>query len=179
MPRATWYAIRAVCRLGTALLIAILSSFSNSAVAGDPNPLRPADTSSPRATFQGFVSSADEAYLHLLDVITSYSRSDRLYLNSEERRKQAEIVPGATRAIRSFDLSQVSPVLRNTVAIERAIQLKEIIDRIEIPSIDDIPDREVMVRNSLKKWRLPNTEIEIALIEEGARAGEYLFTPQQ
>jgi MscS family membrane protein len=162
--------------LGAALLIAILSGFSNSAVAADLNPLRPADTSSPRAIFQGFVLSIDEAYLHMRDVLTSYSRSDRLYLNSEERRKQAKIIPGATTAIQYFDLSQVLPVLKSTVAIERAIQLKEILDRIEVPFLDDIPDREAMVRNSIKKWRLPNTEIEIALIEDGSRAGEYLVS---
>ena len=52
--------------LGAALLIAISLGFSNSAIAADLNPLRPPDTSSPRATvFQGFVASIDEAYLRM------------------------------------------------------------------------------------------------------------------
>jgi MscS family membrane protein len=162
--------------LGAVLLSAFLFCFSHSAVATDLNPLRPADTTSPRATFQGFVTKFDEAFLHMRDFLTSYSQSDRLYLNAEERRKQAEIISDAMTAIQSLDLSRVLPVLRNTVAFERAIQLKEILDRIEVPSLDDIPDREAMARSSTKKWRLPNTEVEIALIEEGSRAGEYLVS---
>ena len=36
-------------------LIGLISIFSNVANAADVNPLRPVDTSSPRATLQGFV----------------------------------------------------------------------------------------------------------------------------
>ena len=75
-----------------------------------------------------------------------------------------------------MDLSQVSPVLHNIVAADRGVQLKEIFDRIEIPPFEEIPDRAEMERASAKKWRLPNTEIEIALVESGPRADEYLIS---
>ena len=58
------------------------------------------------------------------------------------------------------------------------MQLKEILDRIEIPAFDDIPDREAMERMSAKKWRLPNTEIDFVLIEDGPRAGNYLISAE-
>lgn len=33
-----------------------------------------------------------------------------------------------------------------------------------------------MTQSSAKRWRLPDTEIDIALIEDGARVGEYLIS---
>ena len=163
--------------LAAAVLILLLG-FSNAAKAADVNPLRPADTSSPRATLQGFVEVMDEIYIGLTDVIKSYTASDRLYLSPEERRNQLALLSNGLRAARSLDTSQILPVLRDTVAVERVLQLKETLDRIELPSFDDIPDREAMARTSAKRWRLPNTEIDIVLIESGPRAGEYLISAE-
>jgi hypothetical protein len=87
--------------LGSAVLIALLLG-SSYAHAADDHPLRPTDTSSPRATLQDFV---------------------------------------------------------------------------EITAAD-IPDREAMARQPSKRWRLPNTEIDIVLIENGQRAGEYLVSAE-
>jgi MscS family membrane protein len=162
--------------LGAVLLILVLYGFSNAAVATDLNPLRPADTSSPRATLRGFVANVDETYRQLKDLTESYSRSDRLYLTSEERRVQADLVNNASKSVKYLDLSGVLSVLKTVVGFERVLQLKEILDRIELPPLDDMPDQQAMVRTSSKKWRLPNTEIEIVLIEDGSRAGEYLVS---
>lgn len=35
-----------------------------------------------------------------------------------------------------------------------------------------------MARLGLKRWRLPDTEIDIALIENGPRAGQYLVSAE-
>ena len=56
-------------------------------------------------------------------------------------------------------------MLQQTVAAERAIQLKEILDRIELPAFDSIPDRNAAAGLPGKRWRLPETEIDIALVE--------------
>jgi MscS family membrane protein len=82
------------------------------------------------------------------------------------------------KAVQFLDTSEISPVLRDTVARERILQLKEILDRIELPSFDDIPDREAMARSSAKKWRLPGTAIDVVLVENGPRAGEYLVSAE-
>src|SRR5271155_1696469 len=161
--------------LSAAILI-LLFGFSNAATSADINPLRPADTSSPRATLQGFVETMDEIYLGMTEVIKSYAASNRLYLSPQERRNQLAILPNGFKAARALDTSQILPVLKDTVPIERVLQLKEILDRITLPSFDDIPDREAMGRTSSKRWRLPNTEIDIVLIEDGPRAGEYLVS---
>ena len=163
---------------GWVLLSGIILSNSCLGAAADSNPLRPPDTSSPRESLRNFITNIDSAYLRMRDLMTSYSHSDRLYLDADERREQAEVIPTAKKAIRSFDFSGVLPILQTTIPVERSLQLKEILDRIEVPAFDDIPDRAAMERMSAKKWRLPNTEIEFVLIEDGPRAGNYLISAE-
>jgi MscS family membrane protein len=162
--------------LGTVVLIAVLVGVSNPGESAGVNPLRPADTSSPRATLQGFVEILDESYLRLHELVNTYAASNRLYLSPAERQRQIAILSGALRASQSLDTSRLPPVLRDTLAAERALQLKEILDRIEFPAFKDVPDREAMARSSATRWRLPETEIDIVLIGDGPRAGEYLVS---
>ena len=161
-----------------AAVLILLFGFSNVATAAEVNPLRPIDASSPRATLQGFVETIDELYLHMADLLKSYAASDRLYLSPDERKHQIEILLRGLKAAQFLDTSEISPVLRDTIAVERTLQLKEILDRIELPAFDDIPDREAVARSSAKKWRLPGTAIDIVLIENGPRAGEYLVSAE-
>jgi len=153
---------RLVVRFANCLATAILIlpfGFANAANAADVNPLRPIDASSPKATLQGFVEIMDETYRGMADLMKSYAASNHLYLSPEERRHHIEILSSGLKAIQFLDTSGISPVLRDTIAVEWLLQLKEILDRIELPSFDDIPDREAMARSSAKKWRLPGTAI--------------------
>jgi MscS family membrane protein len=160
-------------------LLLIGSIFASSdAGAAEVNPLRPVDTSSPRATMESFVGTMDEIYRGMKGVLQNYAASGRLYLTPDEQRKQFAALSNAAKATRVLDLSDVPPVLRNTVAPERIIQLKEILDRIEVPGVETIPDQDTMARASSKRWRLPGTEIDIALMGNGSRSGEYLFTAE-
>ena len=161
--------------LGSAVLIALLLG-SSYAHAADNHPLRPTDTSSPRATLQDFVETTDDVYRRLREVLEEYGTSDRLYLSHEEQQKQISALREAPKIGRFLDVSGIAPVLKDTVTVERILQLKEILDRIDIPAFADIPDREAMARQPSKRWRLPNTEIDIVLIENGPRAGEYLVS---
>jgi len=70
---------RAIC-MGLVVLASLLLGFAYVADAAGVNPLEPADTSSPRASLQGFIESFDDIYLGMKDVLEEYSRSDRLYL---------------------------------------------------------------------------------------------------
>ena len=162
--------------LSAALLIGSIVAFSNAAKAAEVNPLRPVDTASPRETLQDFVVTVDGIYRGLKDILQGYAASQRLYLTSDERRRQVETLSAAAKAIKVLDLSDIPPVLQQTVAAERAIQLKEILDRIEIPAFDSIPDRNAAAGLPGKRWRLPETEIDIALVENGPRSGEYLVS---
>jgi MscS family membrane protein len=110
--------------------------------------------------------------------LQEYDASQSLYPTADERRRQIEALSGAAKAVKVLDLSDIPPVLRDTVAPERAIELKEVLDRIELPSFEAIPDQDAMARASSKRWRLPGTEIDLALIENGPRSGEYLVTAE-
>jgi MscS family membrane protein len=161
-----------------AFLAALLFSFALGARAADNFVLRPPDTSSPRATLQGFILGADEIYGRMTTAVGDYAESGRLYLTAEERREQLAALSEARKLLRYLDLSHVPPVLSDTVPPERFLQLKEVLDRIEIPPFTEIPDQDAMARLPAKRWRLPNTEIDIVQIENGPRAGEYLVAAQ-
>ena len=164
--------------LGFAVMAGLLFWSSFAANAADPNPLSPLDTSSPRATLEGFIATVDDIYAGMADIIEEYAKSDRLYLPTELRQRQIALLRRAPKAIRALDTSDVSPVLMDTIPVERLLQLKEILDRIELPAAADIPDREAMARLGSKRWRLPGTEIDFVMIPDGPRAGEYLVSAE-
>ena len=130
-----------------AVLIPLLLGSSHAHVA-DGYPLRPTDTSSPRATLQGFIEKMDDILRRSRDVLASYGESGRLYPNAEEQRKLFDSLAEAPKTARFLDVSGIPPVLRSTVTVERLLQLTEILNRIEIPHIGEIPDRDAMARLS-------------------------------
>jgi MscS family membrane protein len=158
------------------LAIEVVLAFADGASAAEPNPLRPLDTSSPRATLRDFIETTDEVYRHAKGTLQEYEASQKLYLPASLWRKQIEALSIAAKAARALDLSDAPPVLHDTLAPARMLQLREILDRIEVPPLGTVPDQEAMSRTSSKRWRLPGTEIDIALVESGPRAGEYLFS---
>jgi len=74
--------------LGIAILIGLLLGVASASDAADVNPLQPADTSSPRASLQGFIEAVDNIYLGTKDVLEEYGRSDRLYLIRRSRNQK-------------------------------------------------------------------------------------------
>lgn len=162
--------------VGAAVFAASLFGIATTTNAEDAYPLRPPDTSSPRATLQGYITTADEIYRSMKAVMQDYARSDRLYLTADERQRQLATFRKAPVLLRYLDLSRIPPVLLDTVAVERVLQLKEVLDRIDIPSFADIPDRDATAGQPMKRWRIPDTEIDIVRIENGPRAGEFLVS---
>jgi MscS family membrane protein len=89
------------------------------------------------------------------------------------------------RAIWCLNLSDIPATRRKNVGYEATLMLKEILDRIELPLLDQIPDAEAVASELEEKkyprflrWQIPNTNIEIARVEAGPRTGDFLFTPQ-
>jgi len=144
--------------------------------ADDAHPLRPVPTGSPRETLTGFLATTDALYGLRAHLLNSYADSGRLYLNAEEKAEQSAMGALVPRAVADLDTSQISPVLTDTIGVERALLLREVLDRIDIPAAAEIPDRAEMTRLGLKKWRVPDTEIDLVLIEDGPRAGQYLVS---
>src|SRR4051794_4616879 len=105
-----------------AALALLLANLSISARAGEPNPLRVPDTSSPRATLQGFIQTTDDLYSGWADLLVSYFESGELYPTVNQRKLQKSILGKLPNAIHSLDLSEVPPVELGIVGAERAVQ---------------------------------------------------------
>jgi MscS family membrane protein len=158
-----------------AMLIVCLPSGTR---AADPTPLRVPDTSSPRATLQGFIQTTDDIYVRWAELLTKYWESGELYPTIGQRRLLNDSLGGVPNAVHALDLSKVAPVELGIVGAQRAIQLREILDRVGLPPMQDVPDAAAMANLPAKRWRLPETEIDFVLVQQGARAGEYLVSPE-
>jgi MscS family membrane protein len=149
-------------------------SFSGEAI----DLLKPANTDSPRSTLKSFIETLNEGYRQRQEIIQNYFASSRLYLSAEQQADVDRTMQNVARAERALDLSELPTALADKVAMARVLQLKEILDRIELPPFESIPDAEAMESVEFQHWTIPDTEITIHRIVEGPRAGEYLFSPE-
>jgi MscS family membrane protein len=138
------------------LLLYVLGSTAGS--AQDVHPLAPPDTSSPRATLKTFLDSTNKA------------------LEAFKRGQRAEARQLIIRAARCMNLEQEAPSLRYVIGLSTAIYLKEVLDRIDIPPDEDIPDEKTVQTQKISSWTIPYTEITIAAVKEGSSAERFLFT---
>ena len=85
------------------------------------------------------------------------------------------------RALDCIDDSQLAAFARKEHAGEVAACLKEILDRVELPPWEEIPDvaeiRAAGGLDELSHYRIPDTRITISKVEQGPRRHEYLFSP--
>lgn len=149
-------------RLAGLLLLLVIAS-----TAGAGHPLEPIDTSSPRATFQSFLGVTEEA-----------ARLYTEYRDAPSPATQNAFLQIEDKATRLLDLSQVPPAVWSEAGFSTFLLLWEVTARIELPGLDEIPETAGdEVGESPRSWRLPGTEVTIAVVEEGPRAGEFLFSP--
>ena len=130
-------------------------------------PLLPADTSSPRAMLKSFIDSCNEAFGHI--------KSTKYYDRSSPEHRALGL-----RILDCLDVQGLPEYARQLAAGEAAVCLKEILDRVDLPPYDQIPDSEAIEAaggpDKLSRWQIPGTRIAIARVEEGLRRHEYLFT---
>ncbi len=134
---------------------------SSSAYASKFFPLEPPDTSSPRSTLESFIRYTDDLY----DAATADEEDETLMREYFQR------------AVRCFDFSRVPPTLLSDVSVESVLLLREIMDRIQLPAYEDVPDKREARAQNIKLWRIPHTEITIGKAPDGPRMGSYLITP--
>jgi len=142
------------------------------------HPLSPPDTSSPKATLTSFLENTRAAYTLASKARKSFISSGRQRLSTDEVTLLKQVNAHLNRAIRCLDLSKIPTALHINQAPEAAILLKEVLDRLDIPPIDEWPTVKSREDKEFQKWRIPNTEITIYRVSKGARAGEYLFSPE-
>lgn len=169
---------RRILTLIHAILVLSLWHPGGVLAADADNPLSTADTSSPRETLRGFVETLNQGHAQVKEIIKSYLGSSRLYLSAGERTEVDHVHERIELARRTLNLSELPAALSGSLSTYRVLQLKEVLDRIELPTLETIPDAAAMESAQFKRWSVPGTEITIALVKQGPRAGEYLFSPQ-
>jgi MscS family membrane protein len=133
------------------------------------HPLEPPITSSPRETLSTFLTSVDEMLVLIRDEGTG----------QRSREGSQRLTEYDTRSKRTLDMSEVAPEARVETSSNVQIYLYEVLSRIELPSMDSIPDDDAIAANpELDRWTLPHTEIRIRRVSEGPRRGEFLFDPE-
>jgi len=145
---------------GTALAVDVQEHLLPAAIKAELNPLRPPDTSSPRATLASLILNLDRVYL----------------IGKDPDRPGRETLQPLRRAVRTLDLSEVPRAFAEGVGVEVVLLLKEVIDRVGLPPYASIPDADEVEREALTQWRIPNTEILLQQVQEGPRAGAWLFS---
>jgi len=146
--------------------------------AGDAPPLKPIDTSSPRATLQGFLDFMNKGYEVGFGNLQTYLASSDLYPSTETADNFTTSSRLVESAQRGMDLSGLPPAMVRLSSKRLAVQLKEILDRVDLPPVESIPDASAMAAAEFKRWDIPNSEIRIERQMNGPRAGEYLFSAE-
>ena len=134
-------------------------------------PLKPPDTSSPRATMESFLALTEEGTRRIIE-----------YRDAPSPTSQNALEQGRLKVKRILDLSQIPPTARREVGLEAFIFLWDVIARIELPNLEEIPDATAVMKDDDKAkrhsdWQIPDTEITITRVEEGPYTGEFLFSP--
>jgi len=125
----------------------------------DTDALRPADTSSPRDTLAGFLKDSRRVAEDLI-----HDRRDEKTYRAFRRASQA------------LDYSATPDGDTWLVRTRRVALLQELLSRVHLPPAHMIPgDREVD-DVAITQWTIPDTSIRIVKIEDGPRAGEFLFS---
>lgn len=160
--------LRYAAAIATVFLASVATPRGAASAGEELHAVRPADTSSPRGTLKTFIDSCNE--LHRL------IESER-YLD----RNSPAFHPIAVRILDCLDVSELPDYAREDLAGEAAVCIKEILDRVELPPYDKIPDTKAIEAAGgaakLSRWRVPGTRLTIARVEEGPQRHEYLFTP--
>ena len=150
------------CCFSHILIIAIvLLLFGQTANAiTNQHPLKPPDTSSPRATIKIFNDYMSRAYQKSLG----------------KGYKDDAVIILLNRAAECFDLTEIAPNVVQNVGIETALLLKGVFDRIVLPPYNEIPNKETADFEGLTSWTVPHSAIRIVKVEKGPRLGEFLFS---
>ena len=160
------------------VLVVACIIFSESKAQDMDFPLRPADTSSPRTTLANLLDNITEGYRIVEEAIAEHEANPGLFKSDSVLEKEARAMSYLQRAVGSLDLSQIPRATREFVSIETALQIKEVLDRLHLPPMNAIPDADTATSQGLTRWRVPQTSIDIVLIDDGPRQGEFLFSSE-
>ena len=131
------------------------------------NLLAPVNRASPSETYQSLVSGSKR----LEDLYMRYT-ANKTFANLHEIRYQFNRLRGL------LDLSAVPSANRVKVGNAALTYLSDILVRLPPVDPDSIPGAAAGENPLPARWTLPGTDIQIARVDDGPHAGEYLFTAE-
>ena len=142
------------------------------------NPIAPPPTQSPRATYDAFLRNTDDAHALILEAYQKSQSEGGLWASPEVLDLSQQAKDALERAIRTLDLQNFSQVNRASKSVELTLMLREILDRVELPNIDSIPDASTVAEKELTRWEIPQTQIAIVKVTDGFYKNEFLFSEE-
>ncbi len=123
----------ALCMLFFAF--SVFSAFPSFVFASADSPLAPPDRSSPGATLRSFLVHMNAGSRAILEARTLWDESPMLFTPPPEAAERLQTaLRHFGRAMQCLDLSGVPEVIRDETGRESILLLKEILDRIGLPS---------------------------------------------
>jgi MscS family membrane protein len=80
------------------------------------------------------------------------------------------------RAANTLDMSHIPSTLYKDVGFESTLRLMVILENIDVPDLNTVPEAKDFKGSEDLFWRIPHTDITIARITEGRRKGAWLFS---
>ncbi|MDT0553035.1 mechanosensitive ion channel family protein [Urechidicola vernalis] len=145
--------------------------------------LQTPNVSSPRETLFNFIENMNKSFNLLMEAHEENVKISGLYINDEVKPKAYLAGRYFDIASYSLDLSAYPRSLRKNLGYTTAIMLKEVLDRIDLPELEEVPgayslDSILNSNTKVSSYTIPNTEITITQIEEGDQEGKYLFSTE-
>ena len=126
-------------------------------------PLRPASTDSPRSTLLSFLND----YQIVLDELVESRKVTNDYS-----------LAAYDRAVNTLNFQNTPDGGSRWVQTEMLALLKEVLDKVPLPDISEIPDAQQVKEEGLTEWSIPNTKIVLSITRHGPYAGEWQFSPR-
>lgn len=147
------------------------------------NPLAPPDTSSPRAALESFILLMNEAATTWRDVRGEFHTGGNRFLTSEQHKELQLVRALFAKAKGIFDLSGIPETARDRASLEIVLQFQEILDRIYLPPMSEVPGEAAgsfldskAVNQLPERWKIPGTNILFARTETAGAGAEYLVS---
>lgn len=144
------------------------------------NPLSPPLTRTPRDTLFEFINKMNQSAQIIFWVEQQAIREGGLFHQKDHIKQGYHAEELLEQAIRTLDLSDIPEGQRQHIGWERAMMLKDVLDRIPLPKPEDVPGTlNDDAGNTIKIWELPGTEILLSHIQQDEHhLGEYLFSKE-
>ncbi|WP_346897452.1 mechanosensitive ion channel domain-containing protein [uncultured Roseibium sp.] len=147
------------------------------------NPLAPPDTSSPRAALESYLLLMGEADRIWRNIRSEFQNSSNRFLTDEQEHRLTFVRALFEKAAGIFDLDGIPDTARKSASLEVVLQFQEILDRIYLPAMENIPGAHAgsflnskAISNLPERWKIPGTDIVFERTDTPGNGSRFLIT---